>query len=200
MMPIPAKRASWGVRSWMGLPSMRISPESGRYAPARIFINVLLPAPFSPIRACTSPCQIWRSTFLSARTPGKLLLIPRTSRTGRALLGPAFVLSDIFFGDQVHRNQSELLRRLLTIHNVVTNRDRFLGHCVRILGRACRNQTIRVLQRGYHIGCTIDADDEKVLTLRLFGGQVAADSGWIVDGEHGIDLGECGQEGGHYPN
>jgi len=38
-----------GVRSGLGEAAAR--PESGRYAPARIFISVLFPAPFSPIRA-----------------------------------------------------------------------------------------------------------------------------------------------------
>jgi len=37
------------------LPSKRTTPESGLMTPPRILISVLLPAPFSPTSACTSP-------------------------------------------------------------------------------------------------------------------------------------------------
>src|ERR1700738_2317077 len=140
MMPIPARRASWGVRNWTVLPSRMISPESGWEAPARIFISVLLPAPFSPMKACTSPGQMLRLTLLRTRTPGKLLHIWRTSRIGRSLLlGPAFVLVDIVFGDQVYRDEGKFLSRLFTIHTIVTNLDCFPGHRIGILRRAGRD-------------------------------------------------------------
>ena len=68
-----------------------------------------------------------RFTLFRTRTPGKLLQIWRTSRIGRSLLlGPAFVLVDIFFGDQVNWDEGEFLGRLLTIHNIVTNLDQRL--------------------------------------------------------------------------
>src|SRR5580692_2525231 len=148
MIPIPARRASCGVRSWTGFPSKRISPESAWYAPARIFMSVLLPAPFSPMKACTSPGQTRSPTLLRTRTPGKLLQIWRNSRIGRSLLGPAFVLVDIFFGDQVDRNKGEFLSRLFTIHNIVTNVDRFARHRVRILCRTGRDQAVLIFERG----------------------------------------------------
>src|SRR5581483_11279567 len=47
-----------------------------------MFISVDLPAPFSPRRACTSPARTSKSTRSFATTPGKRLVIPRTSRTG----------------------------------------------------------------------------------------------------------------------
>src|SRR3982074_1773707 len=47
-------------------------------------MSVLLPAPFSPMKACTSPGQMLRLTLLRTRTPGKLLHIWRTSRIGRS--------------------------------------------------------------------------------------------------------------------
>ena len=37
------------------LPSSWITPASGVMAPASVLISVLFPAPFSPIKACTSP-------------------------------------------------------------------------------------------------------------------------------------------------
>src|SRR4051794_5363458 len=47
-----------------------------------MFISVDLPAPFSPSSACTSPRRRSKSTWSFARTPGKRLVIPRSSRTG----------------------------------------------------------------------------------------------------------------------
>src|SRR4051794_4672989 len=47
-----------------------------------MFISVDLPAPFSPSKACTSPRRRSKSTWSFARTPGKRLVIPRSSRTG----------------------------------------------------------------------------------------------------------------------
>src|SRR5436190_12202792 len=44
-----------------------------------MFIRVLLPAPFSPSRAWTSPRRRSKSTPSLARTPGKRLTIPRAS-------------------------------------------------------------------------------------------------------------------------
>src|SRR5580704_17553184 len=193
MMPIPARRASCGVRRWTGFPSRRISPESAWYAPARIFMSVLFPAPFSPMKACTSPGQMLRFTFLRTRTPGKLLLIWRTSRIGRSLLlRPAFVLVDIFFGDQVYRDQGEFLSRLLTIHNIVTDIDRFPRHRVRILGRTSRDQAIFIFERRHYVWCSIDPDTKEVFSLCLLGGQIATDSRRIVNREYGIDFWKSG--------
>src|ERR1700730_11081676 len=47
-----------------------------------ILERVDLPAPFSPVRACTSPARNSRLTLSSARTPGNDLLIPSTRRKG----------------------------------------------------------------------------------------------------------------------
>ena len=51
MMPMPRRAASAGPCIATGAPSMRISPASARWMPARIFISVDLPAPFSPTSA-----------------------------------------------------------------------------------------------------------------------------------------------------
>src|ERR1700730_1170723 len=44
--------------------------------PIRHFISVDLPAPFSPIKACTVPLRARNWTLLRARTPGNCLEIP----------------------------------------------------------------------------------------------------------------------------
>src|ERR671932_2638685 len=49
-----------------------------------MFISVVLPAPFSPRSACTSPRWTSKSTWSFARTPGNRFVIPRTSRIGRS--------------------------------------------------------------------------------------------------------------------
>src|SRR5688500_10519754 len=77
-----AARTLW---SSTALPSSSTCPSSGSCAPPRIFINVLLPAPFSPISASTSPRPRDRETFLSATTPGKRLVMPLIeSRSGNS--------------------------------------------------------------------------------------------------------------------
>src|SRR6218665_2198215 len=82
-MAMPARRASCGLRNWTTLPSMRISPALGGWAPAMIFISVLLPAPFAPSRQCTSPRRMRRDASCRALTRGgKTLLTPPTSNTG----------------------------------------------------------------------------------------------------------------------
>src|SRR5687767_15860207 len=50
-----------------------------------ILTSVLLPAPFSPTSACTSPRSSEKLTASSAVTPAKRLTIPSMRRTG--LLG-----------------------------------------------------------------------------------------------------------------
>src|SRR5690349_16588833 len=81
-MPTPRSSALRGESMLAGFPSMRISPESAGCAPARIFISVDFPAPFSPTSACTSPARKSSVTPSSARTPGKLFPMSRISRRG----------------------------------------------------------------------------------------------------------------------
>src|SRR3954469_21886943 len=64
---------------------MLIAPSSGVYTPARVFISVDLPAPFSPTIAWTSPARRSRSTPWRTSTPTKLLRIPCISRSGAAV-------------------------------------------------------------------------------------------------------------------
>src|SRR5436190_10757695 len=50
--------------------------------PARIFMSVLLPAPFSPITATSSPLSAECDTLSSAITPGKRLERPEARSSG----------------------------------------------------------------------------------------------------------------------
>ena len=76
-MPMPSACAPRGLPMSTGRPSMSISPASHRWMPASTFISVDLPAPFSPISACTSPARSSNPTWSSAWTPAKLLHKPR---------------------------------------------------------------------------------------------------------------------------
>ena len=77
---MPAELASCGEAKRTGLPASSMSPSSGECTPPRTSMSVLLPAPFSPTKACTEPFSSWKSTPSRAFTPGKLLLMPRASR------------------------------------------------------------------------------------------------------------------------
>ena len=84
MIRMPASSASRGPENRTGRPFKRISPSYSVIAPARIFISVLLPAPFSPQIAWTSPATAVNDTSRSARTPPKLLAMCRISSRGAA--------------------------------------------------------------------------------------------------------------------
>src|SRR5262249_4423026 len=88
MIRMPASSACRGPENRTGRPSRRISPSYSVIAPARIFISVLLPAPFSPQRAWTSPACATNDTSRSARTPPKLLAICRISSRGGSSAAP----------------------------------------------------------------------------------------------------------------
>src|SRR5947209_8544924 len=49
-----------------------------------MFESVLLPAPFSPRSACTSPAAASKSTPSFASTPGKRFVMPRIATAGEA--------------------------------------------------------------------------------------------------------------------
>src|SRR3990170_893536 len=67
---MPSFMAANGVLSLTSSPRQVMVPRSGWWAPASTLINVDLPAPFCPSRACTSPARTSRSTPSRARTPG----------------------------------------------------------------------------------------------------------------------------------
>src|SRR5882672_4947423 len=73
---MPRSSASRGDLNCTRRLSTRYSPASGKCTPARILINVLLPAPLSPSRQCTSPRFRRNVTPLRAITAPKYLLMP----------------------------------------------------------------------------------------------------------------------------
>src|SRR4030042_2465134 len=82
MMAPPARGDASGLKDGITLPPTRNDPWSGARAPARIFMRVDFPAPFSPTTACTSPLPTAKLTPRRACTPGKAFAMPRISRAG----------------------------------------------------------------------------------------------------------------------
>ncbi len=87
-MLTPRSMASCGLAISTGSPNRRISPASGIARPYRMFMRVVLPAPFSPSRAWISPARTSRSMPSLAVTPGYRFVMPRiSSGSGAALAG-----------------------------------------------------------------------------------------------------------------
>src|SRR6187397_2820257 len=73
-MPMPSERATTGVAMSRSRPSMTIDPPSGRCEPATHLTRVLLPAPFSPRRACTEPGATFIVTLsIAVKAPNRLV-------------------------------------------------------------------------------------------------------------------------------
>src|SRR6266496_417976 len=80
--PIPRAVTWCGFRPLICKPSNSSVPLVGGYRPVIILKNVVLPAPFGPIRPLIEPRSITKSTLLTATKPPKRLVIPVASRTG----------------------------------------------------------------------------------------------------------------------
>src|SRR5437867_10089835 len=96
MSAIHLSRASSGLAGAYARTSTSIMPASGLIRPASTFIKVLLPAPFSPISACTSPFCKRRFTPSSATVGQKRLLISERERTVIDFVVETFSLAQAF--------------------------------------------------------------------------------------------------------
>src|SRR6478735_2486313 len=108
MSAMPCALESLTLPSTTVLPLMLICPSSGGCTPPRIFISVLLPAPFSPMSASTSPARSDSETPCRATTPGKRLVMPRiwskggVSRSDAALIACRSAFSGRLRGALLH--------------------------------------------------------------------------------------------------
>ena len=66
----------WGLRPVMLVPLKAIRPLVGVYRPAIMLKNVVLPAPFGPIRLTMERSSMLKSTELTATKPPKRLVTP----------------------------------------------------------------------------------------------------------------------------
>ena len=93
MIEMPRSRASAAEVRTTGRPSRMISPEVGGWMPARIFISVDLPAPFSPNSVVTWPRWMSKFTPFRARTlPKDLATLRADSTTSPSARGAGTVL------------------------------------------------------------------------------------------------------------
>src|SRR5690242_19919105 len=79
---MPSERAMLGVLWATDRPATESVPESAATAPVMILMSVDLPAPFSPMRAWTSPGSNSKETPFSARTPSNDFEIDCARRIG----------------------------------------------------------------------------------------------------------------------
>ena len=78
-----------GCAAHRATPARCIAPASGRTTPPTMFISVLLPAPFWPIRPRMRPRPSARLTSRTAWMPAKALEMPASSRIGVAHAAPS---------------------------------------------------------------------------------------------------------------
>ena len=72
----PSRLRSWTGSAVMSRPSKWMRPASGAISPASWPISVVLPAPFGPMMACSSPAATSSATSSEATTPPKRLVRP----------------------------------------------------------------------------------------------------------------------------
>src|SRR5262249_35599126 len=92
--PIPCGPGARGSASTFR-PARKISPPAGAMSPAMQRTSVVLPAPFSPASAMSSPGRTLRSTPSSARTAPNLTSSPDTVSSGA---GASFAASGMRAG------------------------------------------------------------------------------------------------------
>src|SRR5580704_5897466 len=85
MAAMPSARAMLGSLRRTCLPNTVNVPESASRAPVMILMRVDFPAPFSPIKAWTSPARNSNDTSFNACTPANALRIDRAPRTGAVM-------------------------------------------------------------------------------------------------------------------
>src|SRR5579872_827604 len=178
---MPYRSAARGPSIVTGAPSISIVPESAGCAPARIFMSVDLPAPFSPTSACTSARSTSRSTPSRARTPGKVFTIPRIRSSGLliALLCVGFrKLSDV---------NGDLLRRRLPRKERMNGVDRLHADLIGVLNRIAVH--LPILDGGPRFrGRVVAHDDDlsrQIRGLNRFGG---SERGVVVDPEDALEI------------
>src|SRR5450631_51933 len=102
MIPMPWLAASRTEGNVIGLPSSKSRPDVGCSTPARIFINVDLPAPFSPTSTLTAPLRTSKLALSSATVPGNTLLTSTADKT------TGFIGASTIARTQAHRCDGRL--------------------------------------------------------------------------------------------
>src|SRR6267378_6021707 len=124
----PARARSSGFMSSKSLPSYFAVPASTAYAgcPASTCASVLLPEPFGPMIACTSPSRSVRSTPLRISLPATATRSPLTSSNAFPLAN-ASLQADPKQPCGLHRELHRQLLEDFLAETVDNHRDRILG-------------------------------------------------------------------------
>src|SRR5713101_2774157 len=188
MTATPRRCALPGSRITVSRPSRRMLPASGRCAPASTLMSVLLPAPFSPNRANTSPARNSKSTLRSACTPGNDFSMPRISSSGTAEVVSAAAMGGPLLerriglgvglavergGDQ-HSGRNRLAGKMFD-----DGADGFDADFVRELDRVGVDFTLFDGLPAFRLA--VEADDLDSGLARFFQGRAGAEGGRIVD-------------------
>src|SRR5919107_1803099 len=86
MAATPSSFATRGELLVTLFPSICSSPPSGSTAPVMILMSVDLPAPFSPMSACTSPARSSSEALFRACTPAYDFLMSVARRSGTSAI------------------------------------------------------------------------------------------------------------------
>src|SRR6185369_17868290 len=89
----------------MSRPSKRTAPESGAISPVSCPISVLLPAPFGPMMACSSPGGMASEMLSEATTPPKRLVSSSIARSASATARALQETIDAAAREQHHKQE-----------------------------------------------------------------------------------------------
>src|SRR5580658_11053675 len=183
---MPSRSAARGPSIVTTTPSTAISPASAGSAPARIFISVDLPAPFSPTSAWTSAAVTSKLTPSSARTPGNVFTMPAIRNSGAECAESLTSAAGVGLRVDPDRNGDELRRRLA--REVVVDRvDRARADLVGVLDRVAGHRTAG--DRGPRLGRRV-VTDHRDLPLQPGGvdGGRRAQRRVVVDPEDALEV------------
>src|SRR5581483_6899270 len=192
MIPTPRRCASSGFAKRTASPRQNRAPESGLTTPAMIFPSVLLPAPFSPTSACTSPSAMVKLTLSSAWVAEKCLLTRWTrNRSDMAGLERQPIVHFLRVLRRYHLSAEHVLLFRLEIgvakdaiadlHGLV-NRQRIIK-CRR------QNSVHHLLDAAGRTTETIHADEKHLLfAAEVARGKISSDRHGIVVAVHGVDV------------
>src|SRR6266571_78238 len=196
MTATPRRCASPGSRITVSRPSRRMLPASGRWAPASTLMSVLLPAPFSPSRANTSPARNSKSTPRSACTPGKDFSMPRISSSGTAEVVSAAAMGRTLLERRIGLGVGPAVERGGNQHG---GRNRLAGEMFDDGADSFNADLVRELDR---VGVdfplfdglpafrlAVEANDMDSGLGRFFQGGASAERGRIVDRKNASQIG-----------
>src|SRR3974390_715563 len=138
---------------------MRITPASGRIAPAIRFKSVVLPDPFGPMSPRTSPGDTESDMLLTAISPPNALDKPSTSRIG-AIASALFRRARRDFRPKIHDRAGDPAGQQNRPREPSPGVDERSGEAARHLERPAERRPAILKQPGHAARQEIDDDHE----------------------------------------